>query len=193
MSEPFSLFAQWYAQAQASEPSDANALALATVELTAEGPRPDVRVVLMKGFDERGIAFFTNYESAKGRQLAETPHAMVDFHWKSVRRQVRMAGPVERTTSGESDAYFATRPRNSQLSAWASEQSRPLDRRETFEQRLAEMDRRFPGDVPRPPFWGGFRLVPNRIEFWEEVAGRQHHRLRFDRNGDGWNQMLVYP
>lgn len=194
MTDPFEQFAAWFAEAQAGELNDPNACALATVELDGDGPaRPDVRIVLMKDFDARGFVVFTNYDSAKGRQIRSNPVAALDFHWKSLRRQVRMQGAIGRVSAEESDAYFATRPRESQLSAWASLQSEPLDVRATFEARLAEMASRFPGDVPRPANWGGYRLVPDWIEFWEDRPGRQHWRTRFVRAGDGWESGLLYP
>jgi len=194
MENPFDRFARWFADAQAAEPNDPNACALATVETAADGSvRPDVRIVLMKAFDARGFVFYTNFESAKGRQLAAHRYATLDFHWKSLRRQVRISGPVSLVDAAEADAYFATRPRESQLSAWASLQSQPLDARETFEQRLADMALSYPADVPRPPHWGGFRVLPEWIEFWEDRVGRQHHRERFDRAGDGWDMRLLYP
>ncbi len=194
MTNPFSLFAAWYAAAQESEPNDPNACALATAELDGGGlPRPDVRIVLLKGADQAGFTFFTNYGSAKGRQLRACPVAALDFHWKSLRRQVRTQGSVSRVSEAESDAYFASRHRESQLSAWASMQSEPLDSRATFEARLAEMAARFPGAVPRPPHWGGYRLVPDWIEFWEDRPGRQHHRERFVRSGDNWEMGLLFP
>lgn len=194
MTNPYPQFAAWLAEAQGTEPNDPNACALATVEIDAEGhPRPDVRMVLLKGFDEGGFVFFTNSQSAKGLQLQQVPVAALDFHWKTLRRQVRAQGSVVQVTDAESDAYFATRQRASQLSAWASQQSRPLDSRESFEARLREMDARFPGEVPRPPHWGGYRLNPDWIELWEDMPGRQHHRRRFTRGADGWESTLLYP
>lgn len=194
MNDPFHRFADWYAEAQASEPNDPNACALATVAIADDGtPYPDVRIVLCKDFDHRGFVFYTNHLSAKGRQLAATPHATLDFHWKSLRRQVRLSGPVTQVEEGESDAYFATRPRESQLSAWASLQSQPLDSRITFESRLATMAAEFPDVVPRPPHWGGYRIAPDWFEFWEDRSGRQHHRERYDRLDDGWTETLLYP
>lgn len=200
MTDPHALFDAWFAEAQASEPNDPNAMALATAD--AEG-RPSVRMVLLKGHDPRGFVFYTNEESAKGGQLAANPHAALLFHWKSQRRQVRIEGRAERVEAADADAYFATRGRDSQLGAWASDQSRPLDRRETFEARLAEMQARFgEGAVPRPPHWGGYRVVPARIEFWEDLPHRLHHRRLFVR-GDtgpgsvpgtgGWAESLLYP
>jgi pyridoxamine 5'-phosphate oxidase len=192
--DPYALFGDWFAEAQAAEPNDPGAVALATVEPDADGlPRPDVRIVLMRGFDTNGFLVFTNYDSAKGRQIRQCPTAALCFHWKSIRRQVRVQGSIGRATVAESDAYFAGRPRPNQLSAWASRQSEPLDRRETFEARLAEMDARFPADVPRPGNWGGYRLVPDKIEFWEDRPGRQHWRTLFTRTADGWAEGLLFP
>jgi len=194
MENPVTRFSAWLSEAEASEINDPNACALATIATAADGtPRPDVRIVLLKAHDARGFVFYTNFTSAKGRQLAENPHATLDFHWKSLRRQVRVSGPVSKVAAEEADAYFATRPRESQLSAWASLQSQPLDTRQSFEARLAEMARHYPSEVPRPPHWGGFRLAPDWIEFWEDRTGRQHHRERYDRTGDAWAMGLLYP
>ncbi len=194
MDDPVERFGRWLAEAEATEVNDPNACALATVARDADGAvRPDVRMVLLKRFDASGFVIYTNLESAKGRQLADVPEAALCFHWKSLRRQVRLEGPVGPVPDAEADGYFATRPRASQLSAWASAQSRPLDRRETFEARLAEMAARYPGMVPRPPFWSGIRIVPRWIEFWEDRDGRQHHRERFDRRGEHWAMGLLYP
>lgn len=194
MTDPFHRFHDWFVAAQASEPNDPNACALATVAIAPDGtPHPDVRIILCKDFDQRGFVFYTNHLSAKGRQLAAMPHATMDFHWKSLRRQVRLSGPVSQVEEGEADAYFATRPRESKLSAWASLQSQPLDSRLTFEARLAHIAAEFPGNVPRPPHWGGYRIAPTWFEYWEDRAGRQHHRERYDRAGDGWTQTLLYP
>lgn len=193
MTDPFPQFAAWFEAAQAAEPDNAEACALATVDLGSGEPRPDVRIVLLKEVAEGAFRFYTNRESAKGAQLAACPHAALDFHWKSLRRQVRVSGPVHLLPDAASDAYFATRPRNSQLSAWASIQSQPLDQRATFEARLAETAARFPAAVPRPPFWGGYGLQADRIEFWEERPGRQHHRQQFRREGDAWTARFLYP
>lgn len=185
------LFDDWYAEAQAGEPNDPNAVALATVD--ADG-RPSVRMVLLKGHDARGFVFYTNRESRKAAALAANAQAALLFHWKSLRRQIRIEGAVETVSDAESDAYFASRSRDSQLGAWASDQSRPLDTRETFEARFAEMQARFEGGaVPRPPHWGGYRVVPDTIEFWQDRAHRLHERRLFTRGADGWREGLLYP
>lgn len=192
--EPFERFAAWMAEAERAEPNDPNACALATVETMPHGlPVPDVRIVLCKRWGPDGFVVYTNLESAKGRQAAACPRAALDFHWKSLRRQVRLSGSVDRVADAEADAYFATRPRASQLSAWASRQSETLPDRAAFEAALAEMAARFPGKVPRPPFWSGLLIVPDWLEFWEDRPGRQHHRERYDRQGDGWSMRLLYP
>ena len=189
--DPFLLFGQWFAEARTSEINDPEAMALATAG--AEG-RPSVRMVLLKGHGPDGFTFYTNEQSAKGEQLAANAQAALLFHWKSLRRQVRVEGPVERVADAEADAYFASRSRDSQLGAWASEQSRPLDSRATFEQRFERMQRDFEGrDVPRPPHWGGFRVIPNRIEFWSDRPHRLHERRLFTRSGHGWAEGLLYP
>lgn len=185
------LFDDWYAQARTSEPNDPNAVALATVD--ADG-QPAVRMVLLKGHDERGFVFYTNRQSRKADALAAHPFAALLFHWKSLRRQIRIEGCVEPVSDAESDDYFASRSRDSQLGAWASDQSRPLDARETFEARFAEMQARFEGrDVPRPPHWGGYRVIPARVEFWQDRAHRLHERRLFVRDGDDWRETLLYP
>jgi pyridoxamine 5'-phosphate oxidase len=189
--DPDALFEQWLAEAEKSEPNVPNAMALATAD--AQG-RPSVRMVLLKGHDARGFVFYTNQDSRKGTDLAANAQAALLFHWKSQRRQVRIEGAVEPVSAAEADLYFATRSRDSQLGAWASEQSRPLDRRETFEARYEEVRARFDGgDVPRPPRWSGFRVVPERIEFWTDRAHRLHERRLFTRAGDGWSEGLLYP
>ena len=189
--DPHALFEDWLAEARTSEPNDPTAMALATAD--AQG-RPSVRMVLLKGHDARGFVFYSNLDSRKGGELAANPNAALLFHWKSLRRQVRVEGPVERVSDAEADAYFASRARESQLGAWASDQSRPLDRREIFEARYAEMAARFDGgEVPRPPRWSGWRVMPERIEFWSDRAFRLHERRLFTRAGEGWSEGLLYP
>ncbi|HYJ29332.1 MAG TPA: pyridoxamine 5'-phosphate oxidase [Allosphingosinicella sp.] len=190
--DPHALFEEWLAEARLAEPNDPNAMALATAD--AEG-RPSVRMVLLKGHDERGFAFYTNQRSRKGAELAANGRAALLFHWKSLRKQVRIEGAVEPVGEAEADAYFASRSRDSRLGAWASDQSQPLDARETFEARYREMVARFEaGDVPRPPHWSGYRVVPERIELWSDRAHRLHERRLFTRLADGsWNEGLLYP
>ena len=191
MSDPFTLFDQWLAQARESEPNDPGAMTLATA---GSDGRPAARIVLLKGHGPDGFVFYTNEQSAKGGQLAANPAAALLFHWKSLRRQVRIEGAVERVPDAEADAYFATRGRDSQLGAWASDQSRPLDGRATFERRFEEMKQRFDGqDVPRPPHWGGYRVIPDRIEFWTDREHRLHERRLFTRADGGWSEGLLYP
>jgi pyridoxamine 5'-phosphate oxidase len=189
--DPHALFDEWLAEARLAEPNDPTAMALATAD--ADG-RPSVRMVLMKGHDARGFVFYTNLDSRKGDELAANPRAALLFHWKSLRRQVRIEGPVEPVDDAEADAYFATRARDSQLGAWASDQSRPLDARATFEARYEETRRRFEGgEVPRPPRWAGWRVTAERIEFWTSRDHRLHERRQFTREGDGWREGLLYP
>lgn len=189
--DPIQIFDAWLREAEAGEPNDPNAMALATAD--GEG-RPSVRMVLLKGHDARGFVFYTNRESRKAGELATNTQAALLFHWKSLRRQVRVEGAVSPVTDAESNAYFATRSRASQLGAWASDQSRPLDDRSTFEARYADMERRFDGqDIYRPPHWGGYRVVPDRIELWEDRPGRLHHRRLFTRTDDGWSEGLLFP
>lgn len=191
MTDPFQLFEAWFAEAQGREPNDPNAMALATADAAG---RPSVRMVLLKGHGPDGFVFYTNREGRKAGDLAENAQAALLFHWKSLRRQIRIEGPVSLAGEAESDAYFASRGRDSQLGAWASDQSRPLDRRETFEARFAEVQARFEGsDVPRPPHWGGYRVTPTAIEFWQDRAHRLHERRLFTRDGDRWNEGLLFP
>jgi len=189
--DPLVLFDAWYAEARAAEINDSNAMALATVDA---GGQPSVRMVLLKGHDQRGFVFYTNLNSRKARALIDTPKAALLFHWKSLRRQVRIEGPVGGVSLEEADAYFASRARDSQLGAWASDQSQPLPSRDLFEAQFAEVEARFEGqDVPRPPHWSGFRVAPQRIEVWQDRAHRLHERRLFTRAGDGWNEGLLYP
>ena len=189
--EPYGLFEAWFAEAVAREPNDPNAMCLATT--TADG-WPSARMVLLKGRDEAGFVFYTNEQSRKGGELLANPRAALCFHWKSLRRQVRVEGRVERVSAAESDAYFASRSRGSRISAASSEQSRPLGSRAEFERRIAETESRYPGeDVPRPPHWGGFRLLPSRIEFWQDMPFRMHDRLVFERTEAGWTTLRLYP
>jgi len=191
--DPFALFDAWYAEARGSEPNDPNAMALATVDAAGQ---PSVRMVLLKGHGPDGFVFYTNRESRKADDLAAVPKAALLFHWKSLRRQIRVEGAVTRASDAESDAYFASRGRDSQLGAWASDQSRPLATRATFEERFEAAKARFDGgDVPRPPHWGGYRVTPVRIEFWQDRAHRLHERRLFTRSGEqgGWTEGLLYP
>ncbi|WP_093399070.1 pyridoxamine 5'-phosphate oxidase [Sphingomonas sp. OK281] len=189
--DPIALFDAWYAEARKTEINDSNAVALATAD--AEG-RPSVRMVLLKGHGPDGFVIYTNRESRKAGDLAVNRYAALLFHWKSLRRQVRIEGSVTLVRDAESDAYFASRGRDSQLGAWASDQSRPLDSRETFEHRFAEMQARFEGgDVPRPPHWGGYRIAPDRIELWQDRAHRLHERRLFVREDGNWNEGLLFP
>jgi pyridoxamine 5'-phosphate oxidase len=190
--EPFRLFAAWLEDATKSEPNDPNGLALATVD---EDGMPDVRMVLLKGFDEQGFVFYTNFESAKGRELLSSMKAAMCFHWKSLRRQVRVRGPVEVVSDEEADAYFKSRPRGSRIGAWASKQSRPLESRFALEKAVAEYTARYAiGEIPRPKHWSGFRLVPWTIEFWHDQPFRLHDRIMFTRTSEGgWEKTRLYP
>jgi pyridoxamine 5'-phosphate oxidase len=191
MIDPFALFEEWFAAARESEPNDPDAMALATA---TPGGRPSVRMVLLKGHGPDGFIFYTNEQSAKGEELHENPRAALLFHWKSLRRQIRIEGTVERVSNAQADAYFASRSRDSQLGAWASDQSRPLESRARFEQRYEAASRRFDTQpVPRPEHWGGYCVVPERIEFWSDRPHRLHVRQLFLREECGWSEGLLYP
>ncbi|WP_350171389.1 pyridoxamine 5'-phosphate oxidase [Hyphomonas sp.] len=190
--DPIAYFKEWMAEARAKELNDSNAMSLATVD--SDG-MPDVRIVLLKDISDAGFSFFTNLQSQKGRQLTDNPRAALCLHWKSLRRQVRMRGTITRVSEAEADTYFASRAAQSRISAIASDQSRPLPDRSMFEQRIAEVSEVYGDgpDIPRPEFWGGFRLAPTEIEFWQDQAFRMHDRLRYTRDGDNWTTTRLYP
>jgi pyridoxamine 5'-phosphate oxidase len=191
--EPFGLFAQWLADAEKSEVNDPNAVSLATVD---EDGLPDVRMVLLKGHDDDGFVFYTNFESAKGREILGSMKAAMCFHWKSLRRQVRVRGPVEIVSDAEADAYYASRPRGSRIGAWASKQSRPLESRFALEKAVAEYTAKYAiGDIPRPDYWSGFRIRPVAIEFWHDRPFRLHDRVRFwrEKPEGSWEKTRLYP
>ncbi|WP_306887484.1 pyridoxamine 5'-phosphate oxidase [Amorphus orientalis] len=191
--DPFGLFGAWLEEATEKEINDPNAMAVATVDTDG---LPDVRMVLLKGFDTQGFVFYTNFESAKGREILATGKAALLFHWKSLRRQVRVRGPVETVTEEEADAYFHSRPRGSRIGAWASKQSEPLESRFALEGAVARYTAKFGiGDIPRPPHWSGFRIKPLQIEFWHDRPFRLHDRIVFARPeiGHGWSKTRLYP
>ncbi len=191
--EPYALFGTWLEEAAKTEPNDPNAVALATVD---EAGLPNVRMVLLKGFDARGFVFYTNFESQKGVEILGALKAAMCFHWKSLRRQVRIRGEVEIVTDAEADEYYASRPRGSRIGAWASKQSRPLEGRFALEKAVAEYTARYAiGEIPRPPHWSGFRIKPVSIEFWHDRPFRLHDRMEFRRTADGtgWTKVRMYP
>ncbi|WP_131194191.1 pyridoxamine 5'-phosphate oxidase [Lichenihabitans psoromatis] len=191
--DPMGLFKDWLGEAVASEPRDPNAIALATVD---QQGLPDVRLVLLKGYDDRGFVFYTNSESQKGEELAANPQAAFVLYWKSLNRQIRVRGRVEAVTKEEADAYFASRHRGSRIGAWASQQSRPLDARSTLEKHVEDLDREFEGkDVPRPDYWKGYRVIASSMEFWQDRASRLHDRIVFSRTDDGadWTKLRLQP
>lgn len=189
--DPYELFAAWLKEAETSEPNDPNAMALATVD---EEGMPAQRMVLLKGVDSRGFVFYTNYNSRKGRHLLGHPKAALLFHWKSLRRQVRVEGLVEQVTAEEADAYYATRARQSQIGAWASDQSQSLESRFALEKQVAKVAAKYPiGEIPRPPHWSGFRVLPSYFEFWKDGAFRLHDRLVYKANGEDWETDRLYP
>lgn len=189
--DPFALFDGWFAEARSSEINEANAVAVATADSSG---RPAVRMVLMKSHGPQGFVFFTNQQSRKADDLRANPKVALLFHWKSLRRQVRIEGAIETVSDADADAYFATRSRDSQLGAWASDQSRALESRAIFEARFEAVKARYAGrDVPRPSYWSGYRVVPERIEFWQDRPYRLHERRLFTRSNGGWKEGLLYP
>lgn len=191
MQDPIEKFQEWFKAAQESEINDPNAMNLATVDAAG---RPSSRMVLLKDVDERGFVFYTNLESRKGRELAGNPHVALNFHWKSLRKQVRVEGAAEPVTGDEADAYFQSRARGSRIGAWASQQSRPMEGMFILERRVAEFTAKFGiGEVPRPPHWSGFRVLPDAVEFWSDGKFRLHERIHYTRTADGWTTERLFP
>lgn len=191
LNEPIDLFNEWLALAGQKEPNDPDAVALATADTQG---RPSVRMVLLKGVDTDGFVFYTNLDSRKGRELAENANAALCFHWKGIRRQVRVQGQAEQVSDAEADAYFTSRAKDSQIGAWASTQSQPMEGRFALEKRVAKFAAKYAlGRVPRPEYWSGYRIVPNLIEFWEDRPFRLHDRTVYERDGEGWKTTKLYP
>ena len=189
--DPFALFGEWLAEAERDEPEDPTAMSIASVG--ADG-KPSLRMVLLRAYDARGFVFYTNFESRKGREILAHPHAALCFHWKSLQRQIRIEGQAERVSEAEADAYFASRPREAQIGAWASQQSRRLESRFELETRVAKYAAKFGlGSIPRPPYWSGFRVIPARIEFWKSGLFRLHDRVVFERTGEIWTTCKLFP
>lgn len=184
-------FRAWMAEAEKSEPNDPTAMALATADKDGQ---PSVRMVLLKAADERGFVFYTNFGSQKGRELLENPKAALCFHWKSLRRQIRVQGTVEKVTDAEADAYFNSRPRDSRIGAWASQQSRPMEGRFKLEAEVAKYAAKYAlGDIPRPDYWSGFRILPERMEFWRDRPFRLHERRHYEKTDSGWTESILFP
>ena len=192
LDNPIELFKKWFSRAEENEINDPNAVAVATSD---KSNQPNVRMVLLKGLNDQGFVFYTNFNSTKGRELKINQKASMCFHWKSLRRQVRVLGKVEEVTSKEADDYYNSRPYKNRISAWASSQSQPLDKRETFLDKIKEFEKKYPdaNNVPRPPYWSGWRLIPNEIEFWLDGEGRIHERLIYKNTGGNWSKEILYP
>ncbi|HQT39955.1 MAG TPA: pyridoxamine 5'-phosphate oxidase [Acidocella sp.] len=189
--DPFVTFGDWLTEAESSEPNDPNAMILATA--SAEG-KPAARTVLLKAWDDKGFVFYTNLESRKSQELRQNPHAALLFYWKTLHRQVRIEGTISLVSDAQADEYYASRPRGSRIGAWASAQSKPLPDRETFEAKFEEFEAKFPGDtIPRPPFWSGWRVTPDYLEFWQDVKYRLHERTTYTRDGNEWITGKLYP
>ena len=192
LDNPIELFKNWFSRAEENEINDPNAVAVATSD---KSNQPNVSMVLLKGLNDQGFVFYTNFNSTKGRELKINQKASMCFHWKSLRRQVRVLGKVEEVTSKEADDYYNSRPYKNRISAWASSQSQPLDKRETFLDKIKEFEKKYPdaNNVPRPPYWSGWRLIPNEIEFWVDGEGRIHERLIYKNTGGKWSKEILYP